>query len=110
MLCLISHIIIITNNSYLKLIFRKKRKPINHTYAIVSDLDRKTPNSAIEMVPESNTSSLALKLTIEDIHDHSENEDSAATKTPMKTVSYESGKRKLFAALSAYFFPISMNV
>ena len=44
--------------------------------------------------PESKTSSLALKPTIEDIHDRSKNEENTQSKTTMKNVLYEPGKCK----------------
>ena len=64
-------------------------------YATVSDLEIK--NSVdLEMVPdpnptESKTSLLALKPTIEDIHDRSENENDTQNKTSMKNILYEPG-------------------
>ena len=64
-------------------------------YATVSDLENKNSVDS-EMVPdpdlpESKTSSLALKPTIEDIHDRSENENDTPNKTSMKNVLYEPG-------------------
>ena len=54
------------------------------------------------MVPnptESNTSLLALKPTIEDIHDRSENENDTPNKTSMKNVLYEPGICKVLRTI-----------
>ena len=62
---------------------------------MVSSLQDKKPKSAIETAvpehPENKTTSLALKSTIEDIHDRSENEKDTPNITSMKNVLYEPG-------------------
>ena len=52
------------------------------------------------MVPEIKTSSLKLNPTIDDIHDHSENEENTAGKMSMKNVLYEPGKSYCKCSLS----------
>ena len=63
---------------------------------MVSNLHNKKPKSTIETAvpkpPESKTSLLALKSTIEDIHDRSENEKDTPNKVSMKNVLYEPGE------------------
>ena len=62
---------------------------------MVSNLQDKKPKSTIETAfpehPESKATSLALKSTVEDIHDHSENEKDTPDITSMKNVLYEPG-------------------
>ena len=74
---------------------------MNHSYDIVNDLVNEKPVQAIEMFPnlsESKSSSLPLNPTIEDIHDHSENEDTP-NKTSMKNILYEPGQCTKFNLL-----------
>ena len=73
--------------------FRKQRKQLKQTYAIVGDLGNKNPIENSDH-SENKTSSLALKSTIEDIHNRSENEKDTPNITSMKNVLYEPGKRK----------------
>ena len=78
--------------------FRKQQKPLKHNYAIVSDVENK---NSVEMVPdpdssESKRSLLALKLTIKDIHDCSENEKDTPNIVSMKNVLYEPGECGFF--------------
>ena len=65
-------------------------------YATVSDLENKNSVDS-EMapdpdLPESKASLLALKPTIEEIHDRSENERDTQNKTSMKNFLYEPGQ------------------
>ena len=78
---------------------------MNHSYDNVNDLVNKKLVQAIEMFPnlsESKSSSLSLNPTIEDIHDHSENEEGTPNKTSMKNILYEPGKCTKFNLLSCY--------
>ena len=65
---------------------------------MVSNLQDKKPKSMIKTVisehPKGKTTSesLALKSTIEDIHDHSENEKDTPNKVSMKNILYEPGE------------------
>ena len=62
---------------------------------MVSNLQNEKPESIAKMgqaePPESKANLLALKPTIEDIHDRSENENDTQNKTSMKNVLYEPG-------------------
>ena len=61
-------------------------------YATVSDLENKNSvDSEIVPDPDLPESLLALKPTIEDIHDRSKNEKDTPNKTSMKNVLYEPG-------------------
>ena len=57
---------------------------------MISDVPR--PKSAAEMVSESTKSLSALKPTIDEIHDRSEQEKDSPNKTSIKNVLYEKGK------------------
>ena len=70
------------------LYFRKRQKLVNFN---TSDLENMNSSETVPY-PESKTSSLALKPTIEEIHDRSENEEDTASKMSMKNVLYEPGK------------------
>ena len=63
---------------------------------MVSNLQDKkqksTNETAVPEHPESKTTSLALKSTIEDIHDRSENKKDTPNKVSMKNVLYEPGE------------------
>ena len=83
----------VRNKTTFLLSFRIQRKPLKQTYAIVDDLGNKNPIENSDP-PESKINSLALKSTIEDIHNRSENEKDTPNITSMKNVLYESGKRK----------------
>ena len=83
---------------YLLILYRKQHRPKQHEYEMVSNLEEKKPKLTVETAvpnpPESKTSLLALKPTIEDIHDHSENEKDTPNKTSMKNALYEPGQHK----------------
>ena len=59
---------------------------------MTSDFPKPKPSTEVVSNPsQSKTSSLALKLTIDDIHYRSENEEHTQSKTSMKNVLYEPG-------------------
>ena len=59
---------------------------------MTSDFPKPKPSTeVVSNPPQSKTSSLALKLTIEDIHDRSKNEEHTQSKTSMKNILYEPG-------------------
>ena len=61
---------------------------------MVSDLPKsKRATEIISTHRESKTSSLALTLTIDDIHNHTENKENTQRKISMKNIMYEHGKR-----------------
>ena len=82
--------------------FRKRQKPTDDSYDIIKDLEKE---KSIEMYPDppkSKASSIALKSTIEDIHDRSENEKDTPNKTSMKNVLYEPGISKFYAFITVF--------
>ena len=79
--------------------FRKRQKLMNNSY---NDLVNEKPVQAIEMFPnppESKSSSLSLKPTIEDTHNRSENEEDTPDKTSMNNILYEPGRCTKFNML-----------
>ena len=71
---------------------RKRQRLKSQPYEMTSDFPKPKPSTeVVSNPPESKTSSLALKLTIEDIHDRSKNEEHTQSKTSMKNVLYEPG-------------------
>ena len=80
------------------ILYRKQHRPKQHEYEVVSNLQDKKPKSTVKTIiseyPEGKTvsESLALKSTIEYIHDRSENEKDTPNKTSMKNVLYEPGE------------------
>ena len=87
---------------FLILIIRKQQGQKHQSYEMVPKLKQATEMASIH--PESKTSSFALKPTIEDIHDRSENEENTQSKTSMKNVLYEPGKCLLCSLYNNYVF------